>query len=257
MRIATWNLERPKASGPLADVKNKAIQAQLDRLGADIWILTETNGVIQPSGYESVPSERMPGRGPGENSTTIWSRYPIKGQVTTLEGQPTRVMAGQPRPLGYYVNGPDNSVAVCADIETPHGDLRVYGTIITWHADKGPTGTAKNWDEQYVSIEAHAQDWQRLGQDRVICVAGDFNMTLKTPPDRGSYGTVKGRQLLQEALHEAGLVCVTADSPGGIDHICLSQAWATKVIATGSWLAYLPDGREVSDHPGVWVDLEL
>ena len=45
MRIATWNLERPRLGGWK---KNPIICQQLDEIDADIWILTETNRVIKP-----------------------------------------------------------------------------------------------------------------------------------------------------------------------------------------------------------------
>lgn len=43
MKIATWNLDRPRRGGWK---KNPIIQEQIDEINADIWILTETNRVI-------------------------------------------------------------------------------------------------------------------------------------------------------------------------------------------------------------------
>ena len=40
VRIATWNLERPK---PRSFVRNQARIAQMNAVNADIWVLTETH----------------------------------------------------------------------------------------------------------------------------------------------------------------------------------------------------------------------
>jgi hypothetical protein len=51
LKIATWNLDRPNRS---TELKNKRILDALKKIGADIWILTETNSCICP-GEEYIP----------------------------------------------------------------------------------------------------------------------------------------------------------------------------------------------------------
>ncbi|MEO6924968.1 MAG: endonuclease/exonuclease/phosphatase family protein, partial [Bryocella sp.] len=107
MKIATWNLYRPKISS----AKNVEIIEEIKRVDADILVLTETNMVINPGEeYTPVSSDPFPIPGPyrytlGENETTIWSKYPLSPIKTS-----------------------DPSISVCAKIKTPHGDLNVYGT---------------------------------------------------------------------------------------------------------------------------------
>ena len=228
LRIATWNLERPRRGGWK---KNPIIQEQIDEINADIWILTETNSAINPGTcYSKVASSPDSYHNPGENCSTIWSRYPIGRTFPTFHP----------------------SIAVCAEILSPLGNLLVYGTIITWANDRGATGTAKKWQEHYKSIISHGDDWAKLSQDLPLCVAGDFNQTLSGPT---GYGTYKGRNMLSEALQKNHLVCVTDKIQFNIDHICFSTDWAQRVNQVNTWQGFTPDGKPVSDHHGVYIDL--
>jgi len=228
LRIATWNLERPRLRGWK---KNPIIQEHINEIKADLWILTETNSAINPGTcYSGVASSPVSYHTPGEICSTIWSRYPIEKPFPTF----------------------DPSRAVCAEIRSPIGNFLVYGTIITWANDKGPTGTSKKWQEHYKAIASHGQDWAKLNQALPLCVAGDFNQTLS-----GSigYGTHQGRKLLSQELQQNNLVCVTDKIEHNIDHICLSADWAKRVNQVDTWQGFTPDGKPVSDHQGVYVDL--
>ena len=229
MRIATWNLERPKRGGWK---KNPIIQKQIDKINADIWILTETNSIIHPrSTYMGIATSSISGyHHPGENCSTIWSRYPIGRTFPTFHP----------------------SIAVCAEILSPLGNLLVYGTIITWANDRGATGTAKKWQEHYKSIISHGDDWAKLNQGLAWCVAGDFNETLSGAT---GYGTKQGRQMLNQELQRNHLTCVTDRIEYNIDHICLSPDWAKRVKQVNTWQGFTLDGKPVSDHYGVYIDL--
>jgi hypothetical protein len=229
LTIATWNLERPKLRGWK---KNPIICQQLDEIDADIWILTETNSAINPGTcYSEIATSPISEyHNSGENCSTIWSRYPIGRTFPTF----------------------DPSIAVCAEILLPLGLFLVYGTIITWANDKGPTGKSKKWQEHYKSIESHAQDWAKLNQGLPFCVAGDFNQTLS---GLSGYGTHQGRNMLSEALQKNNLVCVTDKIQFNIDHICLSKDWAKRVNQVNTWQGFTPEGKPISDHQGVYVDL--
>lgn len=237
IRIATWNVERPKKMGYKAQEKNSVIIQKLNEIKAHIWILTETNTIIKPEGdYHDAATPHPSHHDDGENRTTIWSCWPVKRRLNTFEA----------------------TTAVCREIETLAGALLVYGTIITYHGDKGPTGQSRVWEEHYKSIENHQLDWARLNQEGMaLCVAGDFNETLK---GRMWYGTKEGRKLLQEALDRNNLVSITAQlDTYCIDHICLSQNWAKYVCDKGFWSAptYPNLKKQVSDHKGFWVDLNF
>lgn len=234
LKIATWNVARPRQGG----WKNKqTILAKIQEIDADIWILTETNSVISPGeGYHPIATQPDRSHTAGENCTTIWSRYPIKRTLATKDAQ----------------------LAVCAEVDLGEaiGHLVVYGTIITWADDGVRSGEAKKWQRHYESIAWHSEDWATLSQGVPFCVAGDFNEPLS-----GSYrgGTKQGRELLHAALERSNLVCVTAGSEMGynIDHVCLSADWAKRVEDVEKWEALREDGKPVSDHYGITVALRL
>jgi endonuclease/exonuclease/phosphatase family metal-dependent hydrolase len=235
LRIATWNLDRPRTNGWQ---KNPAILQKLRDINADIWVLTETNHAIAlKNTHQGIPSQDYPPGSyyrPGENCTTIWSRYPVKQQIPTAE------------PF----------TAVCAEIQSPLGNLIVYGTIITWAADGVREKEAKMWQRHYESIHWHGKNWATLRNSELpFCVAGDFNECLHKP---FRYGTPEGRALLEQQLQRSNLVCVTASDEIGynIDHICLSTDWSKRVTQVKQWQGYYKEGsKPVSDHFGIYVDL--
>ena len=238
LKIATWNLQRPKAGSWKNTPK---ILEKIREINADIWVLTETNTAISPGdNYTSISSTLIPDyHSQGEACSTIWSRHPA-----TLIDLPTF----------------DSTIAVCAEVDAPVGKFIVYGTIITWRDDGVREGEAKAWERHYRSIVNHRKDWLRIAQqDLPFCVAGDFNEALHEP---FAYGTPKDRELLQAALEETELVCVTAKKNMGymIDHICLSKKWAQAVNDVNGWdknKCLNDDGKPVTDHNGVYTELRF
>ncbi|MBK6357132.1 MAG: endonuclease/exonuclease/phosphatase family protein [Betaproteobacteria bacterium] len=235
IRVATWNLKRPKRNGWQ---RNANIQAKLREINADIWVLTETNAVIIPTsnqypeaGYVSVASLPSKDHQLGESFSTIWSRWGITRTIPTF----------------------DSEMAVCAETITPLGPMIVYGTIITYANDKGPRGTSTRWKEHQKAIKAQGTDWLELRTqfpDHLLCVAGDFNQNLD---GTDWYSEAESDQLLARALEAASLRCVTSQdmrkdfnlSRANIDHICISGA-AETIVAP--W-----EGESMSDHNGVAV----
>jgi hypothetical protein len=73
--------------------------------------------------------------------------------------------------------------------------------------------------------------------------------------------------MLSDALKAAGLVCVTEEdfvatgklkTKSSVDHICLDSRLADQVKFVGAWEAgCLKDGTRLTDHNGVYVDVEL
>lgn len=85
MRIATWNIERPKNN---TAPRSQRVLSKLREIAADIWILTETHDAICPvPDYHgaSTPTVTEPPlyHTVGEHKTTIWSRWPIVEQWET------------------------------------------------------------------------------------------------------------------------------------------------------------------------------
>jgi endonuclease/exonuclease/phosphatase family metal-dependent hydrolase len=116
-------------------------------------------------------------------------------------------------------------------------------------------------------LRRQAAEWSSLQQenpDAGICVAGDFNQDLA--PSH-YYGSARGRLALRHALAEARLVCLTAgaDDPlaqvpahASIDHLCVSE-WLLPAERpqARSWPSPPLDRHRLTDHFGVYVDLEL
>lgn len=242
MKIATWNVDQPKAGGWVKD----RIRQVIATIGADLWILTETTSAIDlgqshPYWAATTPISSRPPQ--IHHSAVIWSTWQL--QPVQIEAPPTR--------------------AVCALGQTPGGPLLVYGAIIPYHAHRGQSGTAKNWEEHYRAIEVFNRDWAGLRRQYPgvpLCVAGDFNQDRD---GSGWYGTGQGRAMLTQALSDNGLVCLTEENfraaknlnyRNSVDHICLSAHRAAH-LAVGAWDEKDEQGRRLSDHNGVWVEFDL
>lgn len=242
LRIATWNLERPR---PNAHSRNSRRIERIREVDADIWVLTETSSVIALDGYVSLASESQPGyHSTGENFATIWSRWPIRRKLPTFEP--------------FFT--------VCAEVESPAGPMVVFGSIITYANDKGPDGTARRWEEHRKSIESHGANWWRLRKeftDHLFCVAGDFNQSRD---GSGWYEDAESVKMLSAALDGSDLQCVTEGNMrasghlkrrASIDHICLSKSLATQGVTVGAWEGTTVDGCRMSDHNGVVIDINV
>jgi transposase-like protein len=81
LKIATWNLDRPRKS---SRIKSQKILEQLREVNADILVLTETNSSINPGeeyqSFATKPLVQVSQRdgvqyAEGENRVTIWSKY--------------------------------------------------------------------------------------------------------------------------------------------------------------------------------------
>ena len=241
LRIATWNLERPK---PNAHSTNLRRIEKIGEINADIWVLTETSSAISLDGYVSLASESQPRyHSTGESFATIWTRWPIRRQLPTF----------------------DPFFSVCAEVESSAGPMIVYGTIITYANDRGPDGTARRWEEHRKSIGLHGADWLRLRQEfpnHLLCVAGDFNQSRD---GSGWYEDAESVKMLSVAFDASDLQCVTeADmrasgqlkSRASIDHICLSKSVAVQGVTVGAWEGTTTDGCKMSDHNGIVIDVD-
>ncbi len=239
LRIATWNLERPTENGHLRNVRRIKKIREID---ADLWVLTETHAAITLDGYTSLASQSLPGyHANGESFATILSRWPIRRAVSTLDP--------------YFT--------VCADVDSPAGPMLVFGTIITYANDRGQDGKSRRWEEHRKSIESHAADWRRLRKDfpdHLFCVAGDFNQSRD---GSGWYEDAESLKKLSSALDQSSLQCVTeldmranGLSRATVDHICLSRSLASGVHTIGAWEGTTEDGGRMSDHNGVFIDID-
>jgi exonuclease III len=240
MRIATWNLERPRKRGKIKNALRLQMMREID---ADIWVLTEANEAVFLPGYYAVAAPQLDGyHSPGETFTAVLSRWPILGEAPT--SNPT--------------------LSVCAQVAAPSGTVHVYGTIITYANDRGPSETSKRWIEHRRSIEEHRSDWLKFwhshSSQTPLIVAGDFNQSRD---GSGWYEDKFSVDLLSDALSQSGLQCVTEQdfrktqglSRASIDHICLPKKLAGRVSKVAAWEAVV-EGRAVSDHNGVFVQID-
>jgi endonuclease/exonuclease/phosphatase family metal-dependent hydrolase len=236
MRIGTWNVEY----GAGLD-KNVRRLRRIREMDCDVWVLTETHDDLDlGSSHTSVSTTHRASGRVGARWTTIWSRFPI-----------TRALD---------VDDPNRTAAVL--LETPLGALVVYGTVLPWQSDPGPSGDARGWTEHHRVIPEQAREWASLRAahpEASLCLAGDLNMNLGGPH---YYGTAKGRGMLRAGLEAADLVCVTdADRvPGGwlvhgpIDHICVSATLAAGARVAAAWEGVDGEGVHLSDHSGLVVE---
>ena len=111
IRIATWNVERPKPTGWKVPPAQRRRMAEVD---ADVWVLTETILGHAPSAdhRHAVFSPPHPERRPAhERWTAIWSRWPLR----EISCPPSHRRG-----------------TVAAMVEHPSGPILVYGTVIAW-----------------------------------------------------------------------------------------------------------------------------
>lgn len=219
LRIATWNVEY--AAGAQRNGRRLELLLEVD---ADVHVLTETHDDLSLPGYTAVSTRQQPGHNarPGSRWTTIWSRVPIVCELKT-----------------------DDQVRTCAaELE---GGVIVFGTVLPWHTDTGPSGT------QQVS-------WSEF---RRVAPAGDFNQSLASSH---YYGSRELRRLLEQHCEAAGLEVLTGSAHENvplahpvIDHIAISPRSGRSVTRTqvGGWEGAGEGPGRLSDHSGVVVSVSV
>jgi endonuclease/exonuclease/phosphatase family metal-dependent hydrolase len=241
IRIGTWNVQY--ARGVDKNVRRRAL---LDSRHADVWVLTETHDDLDLSPTHVAAHSTQRYVEPGGRWTSIWSTLPI---VEHLE-----------------VDDPSRCVAVRLD-GGPHGELVVYGTVLPWNGDAGPSvaAPARGWSEFYRVVPEQVGEWDRLRRrfpDSTLVVAGDLNHNLTGPH---YYGTRLGRSLLSAGLGGAGLTCLTttvsfADGVlehGPIDHVCAGPGRGGSLTAKVEGWNRDVDGVRLSDHGGTLAEIDV
>ena len=244
LRIATWNLDHASNSKRPIDLQ----VIQLLRIQPDILVLTETCKEVdlESHGFNSYPCKANEY---GKYCSAIYlsQRINFSKRLTTY----------------------DETTACCVQANTPLGSMIIYGTIITYHGYKGPMNDSPAWAEHYDAIEKQSDDWRRLGGQVPLIAAGDFNQTRDG--SSRTYGTKKGRELLSANLNINHMHCLTTENFGAagklkvdpskgwvrnsIDHICITEG-AFRAVRVGAWDHFNEAGLYLSDHNGVFVDIE-
>lgn len=216
------------------------------QIDATIWVLTESRDSVSPgAGFRLVAKSQANVRGENdERWVSIWTSLPDS------RSRPTR----------------DEEFAACAEIVVGRSVLAVYGTVLPWRGSKWREHDSANASAYRAALAAQVADWRDLRGEagaNGLCVTGDFNQDLSDKPYYWSQGT---RQLLEHSLAQLELVAVTRhpidpvrELMGGeracIDHICLSRNVADRQIGRAHAWAPTHGERELSDHPGVWIEL--
>ncbi len=245
MKIATWNLERALPQSGKADLQRQ----WLDRIDADIWILTETHLGITPGESYCAVTSGLPDRPgiEGERWVQIWVKV---GALTPLA---TRDEARTAAALLTLIN---------------HQRWIIYGTVLPWLGSSWRSHPADQGQAFAAALAAQKADWQRLRDtypEAVLVVAGDFNQDLNA---LNYYGSRRNKQALRQALEGLGLACLTAgendpvhrllnEQHSTIDHICVTCDGPRQFRRSFTWPPRLEDLRGLSDHFGVGVELEL
>jgi exonuclease III len=221
MKIATWNIERPTRNGQ----KSRAIVDYLKKLNADILVLTETNEFINlgPE-YELFHTEIFSGDfyKPGDRQVSIFSKYPIVRHIPTFRAD----------------------TSLCLAIDTPYGELVVYGTII---------GNFGNGGDQFkIDLEKQLTDFESIGKTQTFCIIGDLNISFSD----NIYFTKKGREKLLNSFDQLGMKIMTERITQNIDHIVLTKEFmANKKIINGFWNDTENKAMRLSDHKGVFLEI--
>ncbi len=243
MKIATWNLESLR---PLTRDRKVAFRNAMADVKADAWVITETWIDFEPpSGYalgaQSSKAEDL--KNSGRCWVSIWVKSSLTHEQMEIECQSDRMAAVQ--------------------IKNSYGQaIFVVGTVLPWPSDKLWPG-AKKYCE---ALDQQTAEWDRLRGnfgDCTFVVAGDFNHAI---PYQRWYGSKAGAKKLSETLGrpDFGLDCLTQgdDQLTGkprIDHICIGRngLLPSSVPQVETWETPCITGRQITDHSGVAVDLQL
>ena len=241
MKIATWNVQRPRARTPeRRDRLRSLMQAQ----DADVWVLTETTESLAPSDGFSASFSKTSDRPetPGERWVGIWSRFPIIEQ--------------------FAVRDSARSTAVRVQAGAQH--LIVFGTVLPWVGSTWRGITDAGGAAFLAAVALQCEDWRELRTNYphdALLVLGDFNQSFSP---KHYYGSRAKRAGLTAALASVGLRVATGTphdpvpdhSPAraSIDHIAVPDApeWAN--LAVQSWPREAKPPTGLSDHFGISIE---
>jgi len=206
---------------------------------ADVWVLTETHDSLGPgSDYAAVHASQRPfgsdGVVEGSRWVSIWSRHGfVEAEIA--------------------VGDRERTVACIVDFEGRR--LVIYGTVLPWTNDSERDGMEAELSRQ-------APEWLSLPteHDASFCLAGDFNVNLGGPH---YYGSNASKEAVATRLRDADLVAMTdfertkdrRPDYGIIDHIALSSDLAPSATLVDLWGPRTEDGRPMSDHSGVCIEI--
>lgn len=239
MRILNWNTQwlSPRSRGGRFEAALELIAGQR----ADVVCLTEARAELMPSGGQTITSE-LSGAGNVENrdgrKVALWSRHGWRN-VDTL---------GSPRlPEGRFVR---------AETDIGGSTWTFIGMCIPYRGYR----VGEKWGEQRLATWEGACRYLDGLRDEVlpklenrerVVLPGDFN--LQIPPKNYPYPNSEVDQKRQ-ATFAGRLIPTSGIRQHYIDHVAMSNDLQVECLRFISKFA--PDGRQLSDHNGVVIDLE-
>ena len=160
---------------------------------ADVVILTHTNLNFQLGGiYKRIATQEMPLRHDGidykegENRVSIYTKYPLKNKVKTY----------------------DDHNSICQMLDTPLGNLNIYGTVI---------GANKELFES--DLLEQKDDLERI--QGAICYVGDYQMSFVKP-----YLPNEEKVMDMQAFADSQKMAIlTADFEKLLSHVMISKSF--------------------------------
>ncbi len=240
MKLATWNVERPVAAR-----RRVAIRAEIDKVGADLLVLTEAHDGLPTSYAHAVSS--APGRDSNQKArhrwVTICSHSRLE-RIHTTDKQRTAAARVFPNTSDPFI---------------------VFGTVLPWLGSTWEDFPSAGGVAFQKALDVQAADWRRIKTDHLrdeFFILGDLNQDLVSPR---YYGSRANRTALETALSDAGMVVLTGgtndpvrrDSPphASIDHICARSDSAWRAEAPMRWPSESDPVKGLSDHFGISVEL--
>lgn len=233
IRVGTWNAQW---ASPAA-ARGRSIRERLEAAECDLLCVTEgLAGLLPPGGsvIESDADYGYPAR-EGRRKVLLWSRT----AWTEADTGPSTL------PGGRFVTGVS---------ETSAGPLRIVGVCVPWRGAHVTTGRKDRarWEDHLRFLDGLSDLSFGSAQSRTI-VLGDFNQRIPR-----KYAPERVHEALRDALGELK-VATEGPLPGApglaIDHIVHSVDLQPSRF--GCWPKSDEAGNRLSDHFGIWCDLDL
>ncbi|MEX2530803.1 MAG: endonuclease/exonuclease/phosphatase family protein [Gemmatimonadota bacterium] len=234
LRIGIWNVAWKSWNRPAG----RMIVERMWAHSPDVVCITEGRTAVPPAvgGYWIAASDDYGYAQDGDRRKVLmWSRNPW----TDVDD------VGSPRmPGGRFVAG---------RTETSLGDLTVLGMCVPWRDAHVRTGRRDrtSWEDHAAYLEGLEEVLARRPDRRRLILAGDFNQQV--PRQRSPLSMY---ELLSNVTQ--GLAWATRGRIPGLDKPVIDHLVHTNDLVAMSVLgipAVMDDGRSVSDHPGILVDL--
>ena len=289
VRVGAWNVEWAKPGA----VKSGIIQRILETAGCDILCVTEGDAGVLPAGGHVIDAGtdwgyRVPSAAPGRRKVLLWSREPWTPVFDPVQRElpPGRLVAGvTTTPIGRLA-----VVGVCipwrdAHVTTGRKDRAVWEDHLAWLGGFERTAFAQATPGTVVLGDFNQRIPRHWAPEKVhqelLGAFARFDIAtagfLAGPPGR-SGGANEAAESAFGSLPDARVAAASStwtaslqrDKPSGaegqvIDHVAHSKdlrshsgsrTGGTGATTVGVFPKQAPDGKKLSDHLGVWLDLK-